>query len=338
MKFSEDSNEAAKFLRLAVPKMVQHGIVPNPLNYTLWYSYFSNSSPSLNTALDGAVKRYGTCPTDIGEALFLEHITETDETTQSTNKIQQALVHLVTDLSSNITETVIQTNQFSNALKENLDDIKKSELCDELAKKINDLSDNAYGMCNVNDAFQTQLETAQSEIDTLKKELEESKIQATTDSLTGLNNRRALESIYNEYSKSESNVSIVMMDIDQFKLFNDTHGHVMGDQILQFVGKLLKQECPSNITPVRFGGEEFALLCSAVSLDNVAGIAESIRQKLEKVSFSNRRTGSKIDPVTASFGIAVKNTSELLEQLVDRADRALYKAKNDGRNQVQIAE
>lgn len=337
MKFSEDSSEAAKFLKLAVPKMVQHGIVPNPLNYTLWYSYFSNSSPSLNTALDSAVKRYGTCPTDIGEALFLEHITEPDDNNQSVNKVQQALVHLVTDLSCNINETVNQTSLFSTALKENLLDLNKSELCDELADKINDLSANANGICSINEVFQSQLESAQSEIDTLKRELEESKIQATTDTLTGLNNRRVLESIYNEYTNSETDVSIVMMDIDEFKLFNDTHGHVMGDQILQFVGKLLKQECPINITPIRFGGEEFAILCSETPLEHVAKIAENIRQKLSNVSFSNKRTGDKIEPVTASFGIAVKHTNELLDDLVERADNALYKAKTDGRNQVKIA-
>lgn len=337
MKFSENSSQAVKFLRLAVPKMVQHDIVPNPLNYTLWYSYFSNSFPRLNVALEQSLERYGTCPPDIGETLFLEHITKPSDSEQHNNDFGQALVHLVSDLSSQIDKTVSQTNQYSSALKENLMDIGTSGLSDELANKLNELSANASGICSANDAFQSQLTSAQSEITTLKKALEESKTQATTDALTGLSNRRVFESIYAEFAQSHLSLSIIMIDIDKFKVFNDTYGHVMGDQILQFVGKLLKKECPENVTPVRFGGEEFALLCPELSLDKVTNIAENIRQKLEKVSFSHKRTGKKIDPVTASFGIAIKRSDELLESLVERADSALYQAKHSGRNQVKFS-
>jgi len=338
LKFSENSNQAAKYLRLAIPKMVQHDIVPNPLNYTLWYSYFSNSFPALNIALEDAVKRYGTCPADVGETLFLEHITKNNDSAHNNTEIQRALVHLVGDLSSHIDETVNQTNKYSNALKENLMEIGTSGLNDDLATKLNALSANANGICNANDAFQSQLVSAQSEIDALKQALQKSEIQATTDALTGLSNRRVFETIYEEFSKEQLPLAIVMIDIDKFKVFNDTHGHVMGDQILQFVGQLLKKECPDNVTPVRFGGEEFALLCPELSLEKVTYIAENIRQKLEKVSFSNKRTGKRIEPVTASFGIAVKRAKdELLESLVERADTALYQAKNSGRNQVKLA-
>lgn len=337
MKFSENSSQAAKYLRLAVPKMVQYDIVPNPLNYTLWYSYFSNSFPGLNIALEDAIKRYGTCPTDIGETLFLEHMTKSTGNADSNNEIGQALVHLVSDLSSQIDETVSQTNEYSSALKDNLMDIGTSGLSDDLAHKLNELSANAHGICSANDAFQSQLASAQREIDTLKQALEESHTLATTDTLTGLSNRRVFEAIYAEFSQNQLPLSIIMIDIDRFKVFNDTHGHVMGDQILQFVGQLLKKECPQNVTPVRFGGEEFALLCPEMTIEKVTQIAENIRQKLEKVSFSNKRTGKKIEPVTASFGIAVKRSNELLENLVERADSALYQAKHNGRNQVKFA-
>jgi len=318
--------------------MVQHDIVPNPLNYTLWYTYFSDSFPALNAALDDTVKRYGTCPADISETLFLEHISKHTDSVNDNNEIQQALVHLVGDLSNQIADTVSQTHMYSDALKEDLMAIGTSGLDDDLAEKLNQLSANANGICNANDAFQSQLASAQSEIDSLKQALQKSELQATTDALTGLSNRRVFETIYDEFSKEQQPLAIVMIDIDKFKVFNDTHGHVMGDQILQFVGKLLKKECPDNVTPVRFGGEEFALLCPQLPLNEVTSIAENIRRKLEKVSFSNKRTGKKIEPVTASFGIAIKQASdELLESLVERADKALYQAKSSGRNQVKLA-
>lgn len=338
VKFSEDSNQAASYLRRAVPKMVQHDIVPNPLNYTLWYSYFSKSYPSLNKALEDTITRYGTCPTDVGELLFLEHIINSDEQANDNKELQQSLGHLVRDLSSQIESTVQETSIYSDALQKNLVAIGKSGLSPELSQQLNELSSNASGICSANDAFQSQLASAQSEIESLKKELEKSQSQASTDALTGLGNRRVLESIFKRYSNHDDiPLSVVMIDIDKFKNFNDTHGHVMGDQILQFVGQLLKQECPDPITAVRFGGEEFALLCPEMAVGNVKSVAENIRLKLSKVAFSNKRTGERIEPVTASFGIAVKRSNELLDALVERADSALYAAKNNGRNQVQLA-
>lgn len=337
MKFSENSNQAAKYLRLAVPKMVQHDIVPNPLNYTLWYSYFSQAYPSLNHALERTIEKYGTCSAQISESLFLKHIIKPDNTAQQNNEMQEALVHLVSDLSSQIEETVSETSVYSNALRENLVDIGTSGLSPDLSAKLNELSSNASGICSANDTFQSQLATAQSTIESLKRQLEESQSQASTDALTGLANRRVFETIFDQYATNQTPVSVIMIDIDKFKNFNDTHGHVMGDQILQFVGQLLQKECPAAVTPVRFGGEEFALLCPELAVDKVQSIAENIRFKLSKVSFNNKRTGERIEPVTASFGIAVKRDDEMLESLVERADSALYAAKNNGRNQVQLA-
>jgi len=87
MKFSENSGQASGYLRQAIPMMVKHDIVPNPLNYTLWYSYYSNVFPSLNKELDNTLKRYGTCPPDISESIFLRHISKLD------NNNEQQVIH-----------------------------------------------------------------------------------------------------------------------------------------------------------------------------------------------------------------------------------------------------
>ena len=127
------------------------------------------------------------------------------------------------------------------------------------------------------------------------------------------------------------------MDVDRFKAFNDTHGHLVGDQILKHIGQLLKKECVSPILPVRLGGEEFAVLCPSFKLEQARVIAEDIRVKLASMPFSSKRTGARIPPVTASFGVAQKKTSDNLSNIIERADQALYAAKNAGRNQVKLA-
>ena len=110
MKFSDNSDQAAGYLRQAVPMMVKHNIVPNPLNYTLWYSYYSNVFPLLNKELDKTLERYGTCPPDISESLFFHHISQLDNgNEEQLTHFQKAFSHLVDNLSDSLDHTAQQT-------------------------------------------------------------------------------------------------------------------------------------------------------------------------------------------------------------------------------------
>jgi len=340
MKFSENSSLAADYLRQAVPKMVKHNIVPNPLNYTLWYSYYSNDFPQLNKELEHVLERYNTCPNDIGEALFLEHMTNLSPTNgQQLEGFQHALNNMVVNLSESFGKTAQSTRSFTGVLNTNIELLRGQPLNSESEQLLAELKVSSDAISDVNEIFQLQLDTAQAEIERLKQDLENSRKEATTDQLTGLSNRRVLSAIFDKFSENSTNdeISVIMLDIDRFKTFNDTHGHLMGDQILKVVATLIKKESPIPITPVRFGGEEFALLCPGFSLAKANELAEKIRQKLASIAFNNKRTNEKIPPVTASFGVALRQGSELLEDFLERADQALYWAKNNGRNRVGIA-
>ena len=341
MKFSDNSDQAAGYLRQAVPKMVKHKIVPNPLNYTLWYSYYSNVFPSLNKALDKTLERYGTCPPDISESLFFRHISQLDnDNEEQLVHFQKAFTHLVDGLADSMGHTAQQTNDYSQALMENLTELGSHGVDDAVAPVLNKLSANVNAICSANEEFQGQLSAAQSEINKLKGELENSKKEASTDPLTGLYNRRVFEAIYNQFVDDENNtdnITLIMMDVDKFKVFNDTHGHLVGDQILKFIGQLLKKECKEPVVPVRLGGEEFALLCPRFRLEQAQSVAENIRVKLASVPFNSKRTGKRIPPVTASFGVAQKRADDSLTNMIERADVALYAAKDAGRNQVKLA-
>ena len=341
MKFSENSAQATDYLRQAIPIMVKYKIVPNPLNYTLWYSYCSNVFPSLNEELDKTIKRFGTCPSEIAESLFFSHISQLDDDNkEQLIHLQKTFSHMVDDLSDSMDHTAQQTNSYSQALMKNLSELNTHDVQNTIAPVLNKLSANATAICTANETFQGQLSAAQSEINRLKAELENSKKEASTDPLTGLYNRRVFEAIYNQFVDDKNNqdeITLIMMDVDRFKAFNDTHGHLVGDQILKFIGQLLKKECMKPILPVRLGGEEFALLCPNLKLEQAQVIAENIRTKLASMPFSSKRTGEKIPPVTASFGVAQKRPFDNLLNIIERADQALYAAKNAGRNQVKLA-
>lgn len=340
MKFSEDTGQAANYLRQAIPTMVKHNIVPNPLNYTLWYSYFSKTFPSLNKELDQVIERYGTCPPKVSESLFVQHISQADnKSEEQLENYQQAISHLVANLSDSIDETAKQTDGFSAALKENISTLEAQDIDESMRPVLSELNANATAIYDANQLFHGQLSSAQNEINQLRAELEKSRNEANTDPLTGLSNRRVLEAIYRQFineGTQNQGLSLIIMDIDKFKVFNDTHGHLIGDQVLKFVGELLKKECPESIIPVRFGGEEFAMLCPNFSLDQAKSVAENIRIKLSGTQFNHKKTGVKLPPVTASFGLAAKVGEEVLTQIIERADKALYLAKDLGRNQVQV--
>jgi diguanylate cyclase (GGDEF)-like protein len=165
---------------------------------------------------------------------------------------------------------------------------------------------------------------------------------SSRDTLTGLFNRgyviEKLDSEINRSVRHGSPMAVLMIDIDHFKNINDTYGHAVGDQVLQWVGKTLRDSCRVYDVPARYGGEEFCVVLPETRIGNTTVVAERIRGRLES---SELTFGESAVRVTASFGIAGLDTmpnDPLLSPaaLIDRADRALYCAKNRGRNRVEL--
>ncbi len=342
MKFSENSEQAVNFLRQAVPTMMQHNIVPNPLNYTLWYSYYSHAYPELNSELDRIISEHTTCPPELSEALFIKHISQLEgDQGEQLHSLQDAFAKLVGTVSESFLQSADHTSRFSEAVKHSLDELGSQTDHNKVSPVLSKLSQQADEMQSANAQFQAELGAAQTEIDNLREELTATRREALTDPLTGLQNRRALDAIYAKYSIHSTNnkhFALVIMDIDKFKAFNDKHGHLLGDQILQFIGKFLQAECEEPTVPVRFGGEEFAIVCPTYALSEAQALAEKLRKKLSGIPFNNKRTGDTIAPVTASFGVCEQKQDENLMGIIERADSALYAAKNAGRNKVEVSE
>lgn len=167
----------------------------------------------------------------------------------------------------------------------------------------------------------------------LHQELE---LQSERDELTGLLNRRPLARIERELWQTSSNraVQVIMLDIDRFKLFNDVHGHLDGDDCIRSVADAIVATVGPLRSVFRFGGEEFLILLPDASQDDAHSLAEEIRRTIEALGIEHRGlvpTGF----VTASLGIAGGETHhETLQDLLRRADNALYEAKKQGRNRI----
>ncbi len=159
---------------------------------------------------------------------------------------------------------------------------------------------------------------------------------ADRDALTGLLNRHGFTRILAGCTKTERTAAVILCDIDHFKRVNDAYGHAAGDRILVAVAAMLSARLPARGHAARFGGEEFVLFLPGQSPAEAAALAETIRRDL--AAYDWRSAGIE-GGITASFGIAgVDAASGSVEDAVARADKALYAAKADGRNQVALGE
>ncbi|HEC97825.1 MAG TPA: GGDEF domain-containing protein [Nitrospirae bacterium] len=159
---------------------------------------------------------------------------------------------------------------------------------------------------------------------------------ASTDGLTGLNNHRAFqERLDEEIERARrfgNKISLLMMDIDHFKGFNDTYGHVCGDEALKRIACTLTENIRTVDFAARYGGEEFAIILPEIPLEGAMVVAERIREAVEKQTLSLNGKEAKI---TLSIGVASFPDHALnRKDLIDRADKALYLAKGSGRNKV----
>jgi two-component system chemotaxis response regulator CheY len=172
----------------------------------------------------------------------------------------------------------------------------------------------------------------------LRDSMDQLYVYATRDSLTGLLNRRALyESVETELKRAKRElkpISMILMDVDHFKLVNDQYGHRIGDQALCMVAQTLeKKKRPYDLVG-RWGGEEFLLILPGTGLEDAKRVAERIRVDIDNVEFILKES-EKIH-LQASFGVVCMDSTQdvSFDELVQRADEALYIAKNEGRNRV----
>jgi diguanylate cyclase (GGDEF)-like protein len=163
--------------------------------------------------------------------------------------------------------------------------------------------------------------------------------QAVTDELTGLfNHRRFQEAMVAESDRArrfDQPMSLVMLDIDNFKLVNDNHGHQQGDRVLREVARVLRESSREIDSPARYGGEELAVVLPQTDLEGAYQLAERVRTEVEAMQVPLVAGGGGTISVTASLGVAsLPESAPEPGELIAAADAALYRAKNAGKNQT----
>lgn len=339
MRYHENREQSAEILRQALPLMSKQTAGFHPVSYALWYEYLAGINSTLHSALDACLGE-GKPLTDKDSArLFDTYIAARDADLADT--VESSMQRVLQQVQGSTVILDTRAAAYSESLEHCAAHIGTTSDESALRNVVAGLLRETSCMRQSADDLRQQLDSSQQEMTSLRGQLEQAKGLALRDSLTGLHNRRAFEQTLKEAVASGSAFKVgcvlLLADIDHFKRINDTYGHVLGDKVIRAVAQAITLNTKGSDLAARYGGEEFAVFLPETSVHDGAMLADKIRAAVARCKIHYPSQAKVIDGVTISIGITQALPGESLEALVERADGALYKSKQNGRNQVTVA-
>ena len=336
MKHSDDVSKAVDLLKKTLPEMNKRNIATTPDNYSIWYEFVVGKNPDLIAAikeLDAKKTRY---TNEILQSLYEKYIADAHEAavnnlSNSVKEIIHKFLNKAAKEGQGLTNYAQTLSSFSEKM-ENASDIS------DIKDLIGHLLEETKKRESATQSMQTTLESMAFEMKKLRAEVSKLNSEATTDSLTKVNNRRAFDmEIENFISASKADqkpLCLLLIDLDDFKRFNEKFGHTIGDKILRFVATLLRNNIKGCDSVSRFAGEQFAILLPETAYEGAYIVAENIRERLSKQTLSDSAEKIELGTVTASIGVAAYVYGESAEHLIRHADKYMHEAKRAGKNKV----
>ena len=318
----------------AIRSMSQQSVPATPSNFTVWFNYAMGASPALRKTIDILIGNKRKFDASINHELYTTYVGAPSDQTiagdfpeQLQGVIAGAKQFLATAISDNRTQ-IEALGEVSSQVRPD------SDPRPIIAKLVTELTKSTARASALEANF---VETTQ-ELDKIRDSLKAAEQRSITDALTGLANRRALEEFFRSAQiaamETGAPLSILMIDIDHFKKFNDSYGHQVGDQVLRLVAKVLQDSVRDVDLAARYGGEELIAVLPGADIGVCADVAERIRRRISEARLTRRSTGQEIASVTVSIGVAQFRLAEAAEATIERCDRALYQAKRAGRNRT----
>ncbi len=328
--------EVQQYLRLALPIMSKQRIPITPKNYAVWYKYVSGADEELRTTIDAMLQREEDFSAEENEALYRRFCSEEDSA--GLRKIREELQELLRTILKEVTELTGETKDYESFISQSVDRLSEDASIEEIKSVFTEIINKTKTLGGFGKAIQHKLKETTEALEELKKDFEELKTEASVDFLTGTPNRKAFDTqlalSIKEASTGDRDLSLLLIDIDNFKRFNDAFGHLVGDEVLRFVAKKIKETVKGRDFLARFGGEEFAVILPKLLWPVPPPSAEGIRSFFETMPLRTSATAKEIGVITVSIGVARFRRGESSEELIRRTDQALYAAKNAGRNHV----
>ncbi|KEQ54584.1 sensor domain-containing diguanylate cyclase [Sphingobium chlorophenolicum] len=314
-----------------------HDLDLTPLNFGVAHDYLTGSHIGVEKAVKAVLAERGKITNGWIENVAADQ--RNDEVTP------EALASMLDKVEENLsqftglmTESRNSAKDYGAALQEEVKGLAASAENQPVLARLVSLT---RSMVEKTRQVEGQLRDNQKQTQLLKSNLESARRAAEHDHLTGLPNRRAFEGTLREElemaHKEGQSLAVAFCDIDHFKVINDTHGHDTGDRVLKFVAGLLAKASNDQCHVARHGGEEFVMLFRGKTAAEACEAVDSVRQDLSTRSLVNRSNGERMERVSFSAGVANVLAYEDPRAALKAADRALYLAKEHGRNRVYLA-
>lgn len=337
MKYSESKERSGELLRLVLSTMAQHDAAYNPVTFTVCYEHVGGINQRLSVAFLDAVRTKPRLDHEDMRQLYAAYVADLD--TQVMQRISGELQRMMSGMAESASRTGSQADVYSAELQGLSLALTASE-GQTLSPVLDQVIASTAQMKEATQALEREVKQSQQEIHRLKDELTRTRDDSLKDALTGVLNRKGFDQkladmLAQPLSEGRTH-GLVMLDIDHFKSVNDTHGHVMGDRVLQALGEVLRMLVASEdgCTVARYGGEEFAIMMPNTLLEQCVALAEKVRIQTRAMKIRDRRTKEVVLTVSISGGVAVMHDGDDAHALIARADGALYQSKQDGRDRI----
>ena len=337
VKLLDEHERTMAFAEVALGQIRSLRQTAIPRNYEIWYVYATGYNAPLNKIINETLARHGKLTEGDLEQIYetyLSHI----KTTDRIDKVGARVIGEIDDVVDVLSEALGMTSSYDASLSGAAKELALAKKAEQIRSIIESLLSSTSEMRESNKVLEDRLILAKNEISNLQQSLEAIRAESLTDPLTGLGNRkyfdRMIGTAVQSALASAEPLSLLLFDIDHFKSFNDSYGHLTGDQVLRLVGLSLKQTIKGQDITARYGGEEFAVVLPSTALRQALTVADHIRRAVMAKELKKKSTGEILGRVTISVGVSMLKQGDDTEALIERADACLYAAKRNGRNRV----
>lgn len=318
--------------------MAARDIPPTPENYAIWYAYHAGSNPALSRSLNILISNKTPFTPERNAEIYEQFFDTTAHETNvqdTSEKLETALERIQGFLGKAGKDNTSYGRRMSR-LSGNLDE--ETQTLQQIRATVRTMLRETRAVLARNQKLEEKLRESTEEVTKLRRDLETVRRDALTDALTGAANRKQFEQRLRQASagamEDGTPLCLILIDIDDFKQFNDRYGHEIGDEVLKLVVRHLFEHLKGKDIPARFGGEEFTIILPDTRLLDAITVANHIRHDLANRLLTHRTSQRIYDRITLSAGVAQYRYGEPLEKLIRRTDAALYAAKHGGRNCV----
>jgi diguanylate cyclase len=333
----EEHERTIGFAEIALGQIRALGQPASPRNFEIWYHYATGYNQSLNQSINEALAKKGVLSEGDLDQIYDTYVAAS-RMGERIDSVGDRVLDEIKQVMAMIDAAAGSATSYSERLSLATESLAEANDGEALRTVIEHLVQGAQEMQLNNRKLEERLASSRQEIEQLQQNLETVRIESLTDPLTTLANRKYFDTslakgLLDAQEKNEP-LSLLMLDIDHFKSFNDKFGHLTGDQVLRLVALSVKQNVKGQDIAARYGGEEFVVALPNTSLQSAITVADHVRRAVMTKELMKRSSGERLGRVTISIGVAVLRSGDTAQLLIDRADKCLYAAKRHGRNRV----